>query len=1114
MSKASPVHVNFTSGEVSPLMAGRIDTVKYQSGVKKLENFLVRTQGGISRRAGTRHISEVRDSSKFTRLIPFEFSDQQAYALEFSDGFVRLFYNGHSVLDEVYTVRPITSITANGSNIKVAWDNLGILYGTDHSNNGSGLIRVTFSAPHQLITGDRLLISAIFTLDPNAIGTWIVTYVSSTQVDLQGSVSSGSFSGVQSWSYPSNLVSGSANNGSGLIRITTYKPHGLATGDKIYMGHSSSGVDFSSTPAIFDWVVTVISRTTFDLQGSTFVGSGTNDDAFVKWPRVGSEVKISGNTGSMAINGTWRIKSVQFYDVVTLANSTFSGTTSGTIVIASKPIEVPTPYADTDLSTLKYCQSADILYLFHGSYPTQKLLRYSANTWKLQEVSFLDGPYLPMRSLAPVFNQVSPEQGFLNLDVSLEVSSYTHTAIVESAVNFTDVTDDDGTRHLEYRKDDDQWRLGKIQSASIAASNLKRCTIDVFDNVLSFVDESVKLQSKEVLAVGSGINSAVTRGANVRKKVDPNNELQTAAAGTAAGTLTSQFSNTFGTPDVGKYVRYHDNTATSATHWAQITGIPRGTAGATAKHAAAVVQAAISTAGTGKFTLVSELRSATVKAFKSQTAFGMFVSTDVGRSIRLGFSGRWTWGKISAFVSSSQVTVTFYEDIPRDPHDANNLAGKGQTYDWKLGAWSATTGYPKACGFHEQRLWAGGSNTEPQTLWGSRSASFEDMGPTQMDSTVLDSDAINYTIVSGKVNPIRWVSSGAVLLVGGLGQEWQVRAASSIQEPITPTNISVIPQTSYGSNETVSPQKIASSTVFANRGSSKLRELSYDYTIDAFTAKDISIISEHIFPGGGGVLYSEYQKDPINLLWYILTDGTLVSVTYERDQEVIAWSRHLLGGSGIVESMCVIPSITGLSDYLYLIVKRTINSVTRRYIEYLDLDFLLAISPSKTNMFFVDSGSTFNLSSRTIFEGLDYLEGKIVQVVADGIQVADATVSSGSITLAVAATTVSVGLQYASKLQTLPTEAGAALGTSQVKRKRVNKVGVRVLNTARFSHASQDSDYQTKTFNEDLSFFTGSEVLVLEQGHNFEGTFWLKQDLAEPFNLLIIAPELRVNEEQ
>jgi hypothetical protein len=173
-------------------------------------------------------------------------------------------------------------------------------------------------------------------------------------------------------------------------------------------------------------------------------------------------------------------------------------------------------------------------------------------------------------------------------------------------------------------------------------------TVSIVDNVLLRLDESIRLKSRAgtpVYVSGGPTNSPVVGsrktdkaggrqpgGGYAAQKVDPNDVLTsgnvttpptapTASPSLVAGTVTSQFSNTFSQADVGKYVRIPTNPGVAAgvgpfSYWVQIQKID-GTAtdGKTAKHSNAVQM--VSNYNTGNFVLTNEARSATVKSYRS-----------------------------------------------------------------------------------------------------------------------------------------------------------------------------------------------------------------------------------------------------------------------------------------------------------------------------------------------------------------------------------------------------------------------------------------------------------------------------------------------------------------
>ena len=95
--RLSPIINSFASGELSPRLMGRTDSPKYTSGCEVMENFMALPHGGAKRRGGTRFINEVKNSAHTTRLIPFEYSVDQTYVLEFGNNYIRFYTNGGQV---------------------------------------------------------------------------------------------------------------------------------------------------------------------------------------------------------------------------------------------------------------------------------------------------------------------------------------------------------------------------------------------------------------------------------------------------------------------------------------------------------------------------------------------------------------------------------------------------------------------------------------------------------------------------------------------------------------------------------------------------------------------------------------------------------------------------------------------------------------------------------------------------------------------------------------------------------------------------------------------------------------------------------------------------------
>jgi len=297
------------------------------------------------------------------------------------------------------------------------------------------------------------------------------------------------------------------------------------------------------------------------------------------------------------------------------------------------------------------------------------------------------------------------------------------------------------------------------------------------------------------------------------------------------------------------------------------------------------------------------------------------------------------------------------------------------------------------------------------------------------------------------------------------------------------------------------------------RASRKVREYVYQFETDAFTAPDLSILSEHITEGG--IIEIAYQQEPDSIVWMARADGKLVGMTYERAQDVIGWHQHTIGGTNAkIESVAVIPSQDGSQDDLWAVIQRTINGSSVRYIEFLT-NGLVEGSSNTEQATFLDSMLSYNGSPATTLFGLSHLEGQTVSVLADGAAHPDRTVSSGSITLNASYNTVHVGLPYTSTLETMRIEAGAKDGTAQGKKKRIARITYRLYQTLGLKHGPSSSRLDIIPFrssaddmDEAPALFTGDKEIEFPRNWDKDGHIVLVQDQPLPMTVLAIMPEL------
>jgi hypothetical protein len=467
------------------------------------------------------------------------------------------------------------------------------------------------------------------------------------------------------------------------------------------------------------------------------------------------------------------------------------------------------------------------------------------------------------------------------------------------------------------------------------------------------------------------------------------------------------------------------------------------------------------------------------------------------------------YAKITGFTSGTSVTATVIERFPDSVTSG--------TERWAEGAWSDLKGYPGCVTFYEDRLVWAGSSSHPQSLWFSRTGDYENLSSSEGDGTVVDDHAILITLSADNVNVIIWMQQDEKgLIVGTIGGEWIIRS-STTGEAIAPSNVQAKRSTTHGSAN-IEPKRVGKAALYVQRATRKIREIAYVYEVDGFQSPDMTVFSEHIT--AGGIKEVDYQQEPQSILWSVRDDGTLIGFTYEREQDVLAWHRHVFGGvsdaSGTqaqVESVAVIPASSGKYDELWVVVKRWVNGAVVRTIEYVEK--LWEEGDDAGDAFFLDSGLSYSGSSTTTISGLSHLEGETVSILADGASHADKVVSSGGITLDRAATKVHVGLAYQSDGQTLNINAGAADGTAQGKTKRIHRVIFRLHQTLGMKAGPNASTLDTIYFRTTATplgsapaLFSGDKEMEWPGDYETEGQIYFRQDQPLPMTLLAIMPQL------
>ena len=277
-----------------------------------------------------------------------------------------------------------------------------------------------------------------------------------------------------------------------------------------------------------------------------------------------------------------------------------------------------------------------------------------------------------------------------------------------------------------------------------------------------------------------------------------------------------------------------------------------------------------------------------------------------------------------------------------------------QTTNWAISKWCPANGYPALVSFWQNRLILAGSLESPNVIEGSVTGDFTNFAPTGPDGTVTDSNAFSWNITDSEANNVCWLSpAGAAqamqLGIGTTGGE-EIIQASATSAALTPTNVQAYQETALGGSY-ARALRIQKSVLFLNRTGKKVHEWTFTWQVNGYLGPDLAVLAEHITrpipaaPDALGLLQIVYQQSPHSIVWGRRSDGALVALTYLRDQDVVAWHAHQLGGQYYggaprVESLCVIPSPQGGYDELWLEVLRTINGVPTRTVEVMTPYFI------------------------------------------------------------------------------------------------------------------------------------------------------------------------------
>lgn len=822
---------------------------------------------------------------------------------------------------------------------------------------------------------------------------------------------------------------------------------------------------------------------------------------------TGNWVYITGVLGMTQLNE-------KYYSItVTGANTYTLATVNGTAVnstgysayssagTGARVYTLASPYAAADLAKVKFAQNVNTLVLTHPSYAPYILTLTSATSWSLGPIAF-GGTISAPTNVAVTSTVGAGTVNYSYVVTAVDANGQESTVSTAGTIaNKLDIATTAGSNTITWTASTgasyyNVYRATKTYGAAVPTGAgfgyLGNCTGTTFIDTNLTADFSVGFPVGRNPFQGAGVASVTI---------------------TANGAYTTVPTVTFGAAPSG-------GATATGNAILQIVGTPTIAVNNGAWAVGDIVYLVTSAYGPVRLVVATVNGSGAILTFQPITYPGSsagYISSGStpGNPVTMSESPttphitptvNLTWGVTQILLLSAGYG---YTSAPAVTFSAGAAAGTAVLA-------SAAGGNPAVCGYYQQRLVLCASAAYPQTFYMSTTGSYYNYN---ISNPVAPDDAITGSIVSKELNEIK----AAITMPGGLvllsnRQAWQVNGGSA-GSAITAIDVTTQSQAFNGTND-VPPILANYDILYVQAKGSIVRDLTYDFYKNIYTGTDISILSSHLF-FKKQILEWAFAEEPFKIVWCVRDDGYLLSLTFLKEQELIGWAHSLT--DGLFKSICTVTESTsyGSVDAIYLVVERTINGNTVKYIERMAERFLTDNALPDANCWCVDAGLQYNSTPATTFSGLDHLIGETVTGLADGVVITPQVVSaSGTITLGSAASVVTIGLPFTCYLQTLILDLGEP--TVIGKLKKIITMTIRAANTLGIKFGRLLSTLvPMKDFSGsvDAQSVTVSNVLVTHDARQLidprwdqDGQYYIVQDQPLPATILGVVPEVKVED--
>ena len=593
----------------------------------------------------------------------------------------------------------------------------------------------------------------------------------------------------------------------------------------------------------------------------------------------------------------------------------------------SSPYETAHFYTEDELFDVHFVQSNDVMTMVHPNHPPMELRRYGTTDWRFV-TSLISSPIA-----APATPTLAEHQPFsATADPNTIPYNYVVTAVAadgisESAaspsagmysqldqtgrfitISWTSVTG--ASRYNVYKLEGGVYGyIGNTFATSINDDGISpdlSKTPPIYDNIFGVAGS---IQSVAVTNGGSGYMSTAAAIQTINYYYDPNSYIY----------------NSLGSSSVTLLVKIGDRAGTGAS--ATATGVFIVTSpgsGSTHIYNYQLTSVTLTAGGHGYVDPYLYLADSSGNWIKDISASFTIYPNTVTLKVT-DSAGQGSGASLTAVTSGGAVIAV------NVVNGGSGYVSPVVTVDFAAGGSGAVFGtpvmqvtgdYPGAVGYYEQRKSFAGTTRKPANLWMTRSGTENTMA---YSLPIRDDDRIAFRIAAREASTINHIVPLSQLMLLTSSAEWRVTSVNS--DAITPTSISVKPQSYIGSNN-VQPVIVNNSMVFCAARGGHVRECGYDWQSQGFVTGDLSLRSAHLFDGMT-ITDMCYSKAPFPIIWMVSSSGKLLGITYVPEEKVGAWHQHDTDGS--FESCAAVAE--GNEDILYAVVNRTINGVTRRYVE-------------------------------------------------------------------------------------------------------------------------------------------------------------------------------------